>query len=69
MRMIYNVEVEIRDMKVEGRYYSFYYVITSNGEVEEEGTYESDHVWSEKEMMEILRDGEALRLALEQMSN
>ena len=67
--MIYNVEVEITDMKVDGRYYSFHYVITSNSDVQKEGDYESDHVRSEKDMMEILRDGEALRLALEQMSN
>jgi hypothetical protein len=67
MRIVVNIEVEIRDIKVDDRYYGFHYTIKSDDEVIAKGYYDSDHVQDRETMVEILKSGEAIKLALEQI--
>jgi len=58
------LKVTIHTIVVEGRYFSFSYSVNSSKE-RILGEVESDHVHSEKDMLELLMDGGAMKLALE----
>ena len=45
--MKYKIEVEIKNIEVEGFIYSFDYIITIDGKEIESDTYENDHSWDE----------------------
>ena len=59
-----DIEVTVSNIQVDGRYYSFDYTIAGDGKAYS-GSYESDHVWEEKEWLEVLENGHALKQAFE----
>jgi len=62
------IEVEITNLEADEHYYSFEYSVTINGKYKGGGEYDSDHDWQNdiKGLKEMLKDGEAAKLALEQ---
>ena len=62
-----NIEVEISNIEVDDDYYNFNYKVTVNGKVTAEEEYQSDHAWGDdkESFMDMLVDGEAVTLALE----
>lgn len=64
------IEVEIKKLRVDQRYYRFDYIITIDGKEKECGHYNSDHCWQNdlKRFKRLLKNGEAVRLALEQLN-
>lgn len=66
--IITNIQVHIDNLKVDDYYYSFDYKIFINDKLEEESTYESDHVWGDDKtaFRKLLKkEGYANQLALE----
>jgi len=64
--MKYKIEVEIKNIEVEGFIYSFDYIVTIDGKEVESDTYENDHSWDEPaQFEEELKKGYALELVLE----
>ena len=63
----YNLEVEIKNIEVEDRYYSFNYKITLDGKVRKQEYYEDDfdNGMTDKEWKEELESGYALECALQ----
>ncbi len=62
------IEVEITNIKVDEKYYSFDYAVTMDGSFKKKDTYSSDHGWmlSYKSFEKILYEGEAVSTALQQ---
>jgi hypothetical protein len=61
------IEVEITNLNIDRHDYSFDYSITINGKHKSSGEYNSGHVWHSdiKGLKEVLKAGEAVKLALE----
>jgi len=61
------IEVEIKNINVEDRYYSFEYTIKVNGDIHTEEIYENDHDWADDKQgfKKLLRGGYAVELAME----
>lgn len=66
--MKYKIEVEIKNIDVDNRYYSFEYIIRKDGKVIMEKNYENDYQngMTEKEFKEFLKGSYALGIALVQ---
>lgn len=64
------IEVEIRNIYIEDRYFSFDYIIKINGDIHTEETYGDSHDWIDdlKTFKNILIRGYATELALENFS-
>lgn len=62
-------EVEISEIEVDSRYYSFYYIVKKNGKVIAANEYQNDHAWEGEEdyFKETLIEGEASKIALEEI--
>lgn len=62
------IEVDITNLEIDEYNYSFDYTVTMNGKYLGSDTYESDHSWKNdlKGLKEMLMEGEAVKLALEQ---
>jgi hypothetical protein len=63
----YNIEVEIDNVKVDHRYFSFDYKVTEGGTIKREEKYYSDHAWGMdfKSFENILNDHYAFHCALQ----
>lgn len=63
------IEVTIGDIVVDGRWYSFDYVVKINGIEKGRGEYQSDHVWEEdpEGLVAMLEAGEAVKHALDEV--
>ena len=63
------IEVEIDNIDVDWRYYGFDFKITVDGVIVKEESYENDHAWGadQKNFIEHLEEGGAMRTALEQL--
>ena len=62
------IEVTIGDIVVDGRWYSFDYVVKINGIEKGRGEYQSDHCWEDEEgLVEMLEAGEAMKHALNEV--
>lgn len=61
------IEVEITNIKVDDRYYSFDYVVSVNGKVRPKEEYSSDHVWWDdiKGFKSLLKSSSAAQTVLE----
>lgn len=59
------IEIDVFDLKIDERYFSFKYNIKINGRLKK-GFYESDHEWADdlSAWNRELRKGEAIRLAI-----
>ncbi len=60
------IEIEISDVRVVDRYYSFKYKIFRNDKLVEDDIYESDHSWDDdkKGFEKALKKGSALATVL-----
>lgn len=60
-------EVEIFNLEIDDKYFSFDYTITINGDKNESGSYDGDHYWGGdlENFREMLLNGEIYELALE----
>ena len=62
----YTIEVEIKDIEVDERYFSFEYIVRRNGRVIANDPYDSDHDWEDLDAFKkMLEEGHALTLAIE----
>jgi hypothetical protein len=68
MKIESNIRVEVWNIVVDKRYYSFRYRITMNNRLAKQGEYENDHSWSDdvKGFERLLKEDGAVSLALEQ---
>lgn len=64
--IVNNVTVNIDDVKVDKRYFSFKYKIFVDGKLKKDSEYESDHVWSDdiKGFRSLLKSSLALKIVL-----
>lgn len=61
------VEVEIGEIIVDGKYYSFPFKLWVNAKLKSEGEYQSDHSWDNKKaFIRMLLSGEAAKSVIEQ---
>lgn len=63
----YNFDVEISNMHVDDKYYSFNFKVHMNGKLLKEGSYSSDHAWHNDigGFLKLLQEGYSAQLALE----
>ncbi len=63
------IEVEITNINVGPKYFSFLYRVVQDSKLIKTDEYESDHVWQgeEKDLKEHLETGYAVKLALQQV--
>lgn len=63
------IEVEVTNIDVDIRYYSFDYKITRNGNVVKDSSYSNDHSWNDdfENFKKLLEKSLAVELALEQL--
>lgn len=66
-----NIEVTVSEIKIDEEYFSFKYKIFLNGNFNKEDNYSSGHAWfgEYKKFKEILKEGYAIELALQQMKD
>ncbi len=64
------IEVEVCNIDVDTRYYSFDYKIKRNGTVVKDSSYSNDHSWNDdyENFQKLLEKSLAVELALEQLS-
>jgi len=61
------ISVEIGNIDVDSKYYSFDYKVIRNGKTIKEGSYENDHAWEDPEAFEdLLKNSLAVEIAIEQ---
>lgn len=67
-KKLITIEVEIGEIDVDDKYYSFDYVLWVNSKKKVESRYESDHSWgnNKKGLIRMLLNGEAAKLVIEQ---
>lgn len=67
--LVYDIKVEISEVKVDAYYYSFGYKVYVNGDLRKEGNYESDHAWHDDipGFRKLLKSGEAMKIVLKEI--
>lgn len=65
--MDYKISVNIKDIKIDDRYYSFNYRVSLDGKVIKQGEYSDSHDWRDniEGFRKMLNDGYALQLAID----
>ena len=61
------IEVEVDNIEVDNKYYSFDYKITRSGKVVSDSSFSSDHSWGDnfEKFKDLLKTSFAVELALE----
>lgn len=64
------IEIEVDNIKVDDRYYSFEYKVWVDGKMKIEDVYDSDHEWSDdkKGFKDHLKNGGAVHTVLDKIS-
>lgn len=65
--MDYKIFVNIKDIKVDDKYFSFNYRVSLDGKVIKQGEYSDSHDWRDdiEAFKKILNEGHALQLAID----
>jgi len=68
MKKKYNIQIDIDNIKVGRRYYSFDYKFWNNGKLIEEGSYDRSHSRSPNSIRKWLKDHWAYEIVLEKIA-
>lgn len=66
-----NISIEVDNIEVDEKYYSFDYKVYINGKLKEKDTYDSDHSWSHRQkwFKEYLEESGAFQEVIDKMRN